>query len=173
MLSPFAHLAASGGELMVCNSFSKNFGLYGERVGGVSAVTRNGESAAAMRSQMKLTIRTMYSNPPIHGGLIVSTILSDDELSEQWRSELAEIRERIQKLRAIFVGKMNSLVPSRDWEYINQQRGMFSFSGLTVDQVNQLREQHSIYALTSGRINIAGINQSNLDRICNAIASVM
>lgn len=163
----------SGGEAIVCNSFSKNFGLYGERVGGVTAVAQSADACAAMQSQIKSTIRTMYSNPPIHGGAIVETILADQGLRKTWEAELTEIRQRIVQLRSSFVSKMESLVPEKDFSYINQQRGMFSYSGLNKDQADRLREAHSIYILGSGRINIAGMNDDNMDQICAAIAKVI
>ena len=163
----------SGGEAIVCNSFSKNFGLYGERVGGMMAVCQNADQAAAMQSQIKSTIRMMYSNPPIHGGAIVETILNDASLRKTWEEELTSIRLRIVDLRSQFVNKMSALVPGKDFDYINQQCGMFSYSGLTKDQAESLRNDHSIYILGSGRINIAGMNTENMDRLCEAIASVL
>jgi aspartate/tyrosine/aromatic aminotransferase len=170
---PIRQFVAAGGEAIICNSFSKNFGLYGERVGGITAISQSAEAAAAMQSQIKSTIRTMYSNPPIHGGGIVQTVLGDDDLRQTWENELTGIRERIVALRKQFVDKMTALVPEKDFEYINRQRGMFSYSGLSKDQADALREDHSIYILGSGRINIAGINADNLDRLCKAIASVL
>lgn len=169
---PIRNFIRSGGEVLVCNSFSKNFGLYAERVGGITAVTDNEETRAAMQSQIKLTIRMMYSNPPLHGGAIVDTILHDGELRSVWEKELAEIRNRILSLRSDFVSAMQERLPGKDFSYINRQRGMFSYSGLTAEQVKQLREKHSIYILNSGRINVAGINSQNLGRLCDAIASV-
>ena len=170
---PIRNFIESGGEALVCNSFSKNFGLYAERVGGISAISPNAETAAAMLSQIKLTIRTMYSNPPLHGGAIVNTVLHDSELRNLWTSELTEIRQRILELREKFVGAMQARVPEKNFEYINRQRGMFSYSGLTAEQVERLKSEHSIYILGSGRINVAGINSENLDRLCDAIASVV
>jgi aspartate/tyrosine/aromatic aminotransferase len=167
------HFVKSGGEAIICNSFSKNFGLYGERVGGITAVAQSAAACSAMQSQIKSTIRTMYSNPPIHGGAIVETILADAELRKTWKAELTSIRQRIVQLRASFVSKMEALVPGKDFSYINQQRGMFSYSGLNKDQADRLREEHSIYILGSGRINIAGMNDGNMDQICNAIAKVL
>ena len=169
---PIRSYVESGGEALICNSFSKNFGLYAERVGGITAVSQNEDASKAMLSQIKLTIRTMYSNPPLHGGTIVDTVLNDPELRQVWETELAAIRNRILELRSKFVQAMEAKLPQRDFEYILQQRGMFSYSGLTANQVERLREEHAIYALSSGRINIAGINSGNLDQICNAIASV-
>jgi aspartate aminotransferase len=170
---PIRHFVESGGEALICNSFSKNFGLYAERVGGITAVTQSADVMTAMRSQIQSTIRTMYSNPPLHGGKIVETVLTDANLRKQWQGELAEIRYRILELRSTFVDTMQELAPGRDFQYINKQRGMFSYSGLTADQVERLKQEHAIYALKSGRINIAGINNSNLQPLCKAIASVL
>ena len=170
---PIRHFVESGGELIVCNSFSKNFGLYAERVGGITIVAASADAAAAMLSQIKLTIRTMYSNPPLHGARIVETVLGDAESRENWKSELAAMRERILDLRTKFVDKMQQLAPQHDFSFINRQKGMFSYSGLTTEQVQRLREEYSIYALGSGRINIAGINSQHMDRLCQAIASVL
>ena len=170
---PIRHFIEAGNDAIVCNSFSKNFGLYAERVGGISAIAQSSDVANAMRSQIKSTIRTMYSNPPLHGGAIVQTVLTDAGLRSTWETELAEIRNRILDLRGKFVDKMQSLAPDRDFGYIKQQRGMFSYSGLRADQVARLKAKHSIYALGSGRINIAGINSGNMDRLCEAITSVL
>lgn len=169
---PIRTFAAAGGEGLVCNSFSKNFGLYAERVGGVTSISRTAVADAAMLSQIKKVIRMMYSNPPMHGGAIVNTVLHDAELRQIWETELEEVRVRICDLRKKFVAAMKLRIPDRDFEYINLQRGMFSYSGLTANQVDRLRDEHAIYALGSGRINIAGINSSNIDRLCDAIASV-
>ena len=115
----------------------------------------------------------MYSNPPLHGGAIVNTVLHDSELRKLWTSELTEIRQRILELREKFVAAMQARVPEKNFEYINRQRGMFSYSGLTPEQVERLKSEYSIYILGSGRINVAGINSENLDRLCDAIASVV
>ena len=170
---PIRQFVESGGEALVCNSFSKNFGLYAERVGGVTAVAQRSSSGLALRSQLQATIRTIYSNPPLHGGKIVETVLGDSELRKQWEQELTEIRHRILQLRATFVATMASMIPGRDFQYINEQRGMFSYSGLTVDQVERLRSEYAVYALKDGRINIAGINSNNLLPLCQAIANVV
>lgn len=170
---PIRSFVEQGGEALICNSFSKNFGLYAERVGGITAVAATADAGDAMLSQIQKTIRTMYSNPPLHGGKIVETVLTDTELRSNWQSELAEIGNRILDLRAKFVEAMQRLAPGTDFEYINQQRGMFSYSGLTAEQVERLKNEYSIYALKSGRINIAGINGQNLEPLCRAIASVL
>lgn len=168
---PIRDFIADGNEAIICNSFSKNFGLYGERVGGITAVSNSAEASSAMRSQIKLMIRTMYSNPPLHGASIVDTVLGNADLRGRWESELAEIRERIIRLRNDFVAEMSRRLPGHDFEYINRQRGMFSYSGLAKEQVERLRVEHSIYALGSGRINVAGINSANMQRLCDAVAS--
>jgi aspartate/tyrosine/aromatic aminotransferase len=169
--APIRKFVSAGNEVIVCNSFSKNFGLYGERVGGLTAVSNSAEISTAVLSQIKLMVRTMYSNPPLHGASIVDAVLSDPDLRSRWESELNEIRERIIQLRSDFVAEMSQRLPGRDFEYINRQRGMFSYSGLSREQVDRLRDEHSIYALGSGRINIAGINSANMQRLCDAIAS--
>jgi len=169
--APIRNFVAAGHEAIVCNSFSKNFGLYGERVGGITAVSKTKEASVAVQSQIKLMIRTMYSNPPLHGASIVDTILKDSDLRANWIAELSEVRERIIQLRSDFVSQLTERLPNQDFNYINLQRGMFSFSGLTKAQVEQLQTEHSIYALGSGRINIAGINSSNMKQLCDAIAS--
>lgn len=171
--APIRRFCGAGGEAIVCNSFSKNFGLYGERVGGITAVSHSSDASAAMLSQIKSTIRTLYSNPPMHGAQIVNTVLSSPELRQTWETELAEMRERIIRLRGEFVERIDKLIPADDFSYINRQRGMFSYSGLTREQVDRLRENHAIYALRTGRINVAGLNQGNIERICQAIAVVV
>jgi aspartate/tyrosine/aromatic aminotransferase len=170
--APIRNFVVDGGEAIICNSFSKNFGLYGERVGGITAVSNSAEASAAMLSQIKLTIRTMYSNPPLHGASIVDTVLNDSDLRQLWETELEEIRERIIRLRGDFVNDLNQRVPGGNFDYIKLQRGMFSYSGLTKDQVDRLQSEFSIYALGSGRINIAGINAGNMEQLCSAIAAV-
>ncbi len=170
---PIRDFILNGGEAFICNSFSKNFGLYAERVGGITVVGGQESSTRAVLSQVQANIRTMYSNPPLHGGQIVQTILGDAELRKQWESELADIRNRILELRSAFVERMSDLIPQRDFQYINEQRGMFSYSGLTAPQVERLKKEFAIYALSSGRINIAGINSRNLEPLCKAIAEVI
>jgi aspartate/tyrosine/aromatic aminotransferase len=171
--TPIRDYCRDGGEGFICNSFSKNFGLYGERVGGITAVASSASSAAAVLSQIKLQIRTIYSNPPLHGGAIVSTVLSDRQMRSDWAVELAAMRERIEQLRSRFVEIVNRITPAQDFEYVNHQRGMFSYSGLNPEQVERLKHEYGIYALTTGRINIAGLNGSNIERVCEAIAEVV
>ncbi len=167
------YLASGNREAIICNSFSKNFGLYGERVGGLTIVSPSEDARTAMQSQIKTTIRTMYSNPPTHGCAIVSTILGDDTLRASWETELTEMRERISGLRKSFVDTMKQFAPDHDFDFVMKQNGMFSYSGLSKPQAEKLRNDHSIYILNSGRINIAGINASTCEQVCKAIASVL
>lgn len=171
--SGLAQLIRPECELLVCNSFSKNFGLYGERVGGMTVVAANQEQAQTTLSHIKLCIRTNYSNPPKHGAAIVSTVLDSDELQTQWVGELASMRERINQMRSLFVDTLKAKGVEQDFSFITRQRGMFSFSGLTPVQVDQLKNDHSIYIVGSGRINVAGMTENNMDRLCTAIASVI
>ncbi len=166
-----------GAELIVCGSFSKNFGLYRERVGAVTFVAAEAARSATVQSQVKRTIRTIYSNPPAHGAALVTTILEDPSLTTQWESEVAQMRDRINGMRTLLVEKLAAAfaeggVAAGDYSFIQRQRGMFSFSGLTKDQVAKLRDEHSIYLVGSGRINVAGISPKNIDRFCAAIAAV-
>lgn len=160
-------------EALICQSFSKNFGLYSERAGTLTAVAQSPEIADALLSQIKRLIRTMYSNPPRHGAAIVHTILSSSDLRSHWQEELEVIRNRITELRNRFVATLDELTPNNDFSYIGRQRGMFSYSGLTKAQVQRLRDEFSIYIVGSGRINIAGVNASNNRAICEGIASVV
>ncbi len=171
--APLLLFAEKGLEFVVAASCSKNFGLYNERTGSFSLVADTADSAAAAFSHVKRAIRTNYSNPSSHGGAIVETILGDAVLTQEWLSELDGMRERIHGLRSKLVDTLASKGVDRDFSFITRQNGMFSFSGLTPDQVKELRESHSIYIVGSGRINLAGITSSNLDRLCEAIATVL
>ncbi|MEZ6117576.1 MAG: amino acid aminotransferase [Pirellulaceae bacterium] len=166
-------IASQVPEFLVASSFSKNFGLYRERVGALTFVGPNQSIAQAVLSHIKKAIRANYSNPPAHGGLIVQTILADANLTTQWHGELAAMRQRIHDMRSQFVEKMASVQRDRDFSFIRNQRGMFSFSGLNPEQVQRLRNEHSIYIVGSGRINVAGITAKNIDTLCNAIVSVL
>lgn len=161
-----------GAELVVCSSFSKNFGLYRERVGAVTFVAESAERKEIVASQVKRCIRTLYSNPPAHGAELVSLILDDKELACQWHGEVAAMRDRINGMRTLLVEKLAEEGAPGDYSFINDQRGMFSFSGLTKDQVDRLRIEDAIYIVGSGRINVAGITEQNVDRLCEAIARV-
>ena len=165
--------ARPGTELLVASSYSKNFGLYGERVGALTVVTPDADTANTVASQVKAAIRANYSNPPTHGAAIVCEILADGELRQQWDRELAEMRDRINGMRKLFTQAMAERLPDRDFSFIEGQRGMFSFSGLTAEQVDTLKEKHSIYIVRDGRINVAGINASNVAPLCDAISAVL
>ena len=160
-------------QLLICSSFSKNFGLYRERTGALTVVADSAEQAATVMSQVKLRIRYNYSNPPSHGGQIVATVLGDQELRARWLDEVAEIRDRINEMRHLFVKTLKEKGVVQDFSSIIEQRGMFSFSGLTKEQVLELREKYSIYIVDSGRINVAGMTPDNMDRLCDAIKSVL
>ncbi len=167
-------LAAVKGELLVSSSFSKNFGLYSERVGALTVVTPSADAAQRALSQVRISIRTNYSNPPQHGGAIVATVLSDAELRKQWEAELSAMRSRIQQMRRLFVESMRAKAPSRDFSFIQRQKGMFSFSGLTNMQVDELRAKHGVYIVSNGgRMNVAGMTAASLPRLCEAIAAVL
>jgi aspartate/tyrosine/aromatic aminotransferase len=166
-------LAKSCPEMLVVSSFSKNFGLYRERTGAMTIVGSDAETAQKALSHAKQLARANYSNPPAHGGSIVATILSDDALRAEWLTEVADIRNRIRGMRELFVKTLKDKGVTRDFSFITRQNGMFSFSGLTRDQVDQLRENNSIYIVGSGRINVAGMTEENMDRLCGAIAAVL
>jgi aspartate/tyrosine/aromatic aminotransferase len=166
-------LASTGRDMLISSSFSKNFGLYNERAGALTLVAATSEAAQAARTHIKRCIRTNYSNPPAHGGKIVQTVLTDPDLRAQWEGEVAEMRNRINSMRHLFVETLNEKGVTRDFSFIARQRGMFSYSGLTPEQVTALREKHSVYAVGSGRINVAGMTEQNMDYLCDAIADVL
>jgi aromatic-amino-acid transaminase len=165
--------AEAGGPLFVSNSFSKSFSLYGERVGALSIVAVSAEEAGRVLSQLKRVVRTNYSNPPIHGGQVVATALSAPELRTLWEDELAGMRVRIREMRQTLVAKLKEKAPNHDFDFVIQQRGMFSYSGLTKEQVGRLRDEFSIYAIDTGRICVAALNSRNIDTVVAAIAKVL
>lgn len=160
-------------ELLIANSFSKNFGLYNERIGAVTVVAENADAAERAFSQVKRTIRANYSNPPAHGALIVSTILGDASLKAQWVQEVTEMRERIAKMRTLFVDSLKAEGVTQDFSFISRQSGMFSFSGLNKAQVARLKDEFGVYIVGSGRISVAGMTKTNMPVICKAIAQVI
>jgi aromatic-amino-acid transaminase len=164
--------AATGVPLLVSNSFSKSFSLYGERVGALSVVAASAEEASRLLSQLKRVVRTNYSNPPVHGGKVVATALATPELRQMWEDELAGMRVRIKEMREAFVQKLKVKAPGHDFDFVREQVGMFSYSGLTKEQVAKLREQ-SIYAVDTGRICVAALNSKNIDVVVDAIAKVL
>ncbi|CUI04539.1 amino acid aminotransferase [Massilia antarctica] len=168
-----AKFAAAGGPLLISNSFSKSFSLYGERVGALSVVGASAEEAARLLSQLKRVVRTNYSNPPVHGGKVVATVLTTPELRQLWEDELAAMRVRIKEMRNTFVQKLKEKAPAHDFEFVREQVGMFSYSGLSKQQVERLRTEHAIYAVDTGRICVAALNSKNIDRVIDAIAKVL
>ena len=165
--------AATPGPLFVSSSFSKSFSLYGERVGALSVVTGSRDEAARILSQLKRVVRTNYSNPPTHGGQLVATVLGSPELRAMWEAELTAMRERIQATRRNLVARLQQYAPKSDFQFVLTQRGMFSYSGLTKEQVHRLRDEFSIYALDTGRICVAALNSRNIDAVAKAIATVI
>lgn len=166
-------LLDAGLAVLVASSFSKNFGLYNERIGALTVVEDDADLAVKAFSHVQAAIRAIYSSPPAHGGKIVATILGDAELNALWVSELDAMRARIKAMREAFVAGMAARQQAVDFEFINHQKGMFSFSGLTEAQVLKLRADNHIYIVGSGRINVAGITPANLDPLCDAIAKVL
>ena len=160
-------------ELIVASSFSKNFGLYNERVGAVTLLASKQEQTINAFSQLKRIIRSTYSNPPAHGALIVSTIMNDPALYEIWKHELTQMRVRIAKMRQLFVETLKAEGVKQDFGFISQQAGMFSFSGFNKAQVKNLRENFAIYIVDSGRISVAGMTKTNIPIICKAIGTVL
>ncbi|MBK0001869.1 amino acid aminotransferase [Erwinia sp. S38] len=165
--------AASHQELIVCSSYSKNFGLYNERVGAFTLVAAEAAVADTAFSQVKATIRANYSNPPSHGAAVVATILSNTALRALWEQELADMRQRIQRMRQLFVNTLQEKGAKGDFSFIISQNGMFSFSGLTKDQVVRLRDEFGVYAVNSGRVNVAGMTPDNMSPLCEAIVAVL
>ena len=165
--------AESGLSFFVSSSFSKSFSLYGERVGALSIITESREESARVLSQVKRVIRTNYSNPPTHGASIVAAVLNSPELRAQWEAELAEMRLRIRGMRLQMVELLANKAPGHDFSFVARQRGMFSYSGLTVEQVARLRTEFGIYALDTGRICVASLNQRNIEAVTDAIVQVI
>ncbi|MGM9489446.1 amino acid aminotransferase [Ideonella sp. YS5] len=165
--------AAAGIDFFVSTSFSKSFSLYGERVGALSVVCESKEEAARVLSQLKIVIRTNYSNPPTHGAQVVATVLSTPALRQQWESELAGMRNRIKSMRTALVEKLKASGVKQDLSFITTQRGMFSYSGLTKPQMERLRSEFGVYGVDSGRICVAALNEKNLAYVAECIAKVV
>ena len=165
-------LCESNPELLIASSFSKNFGLYNERVGALTLVGAP-EAAETALSQLKICVRANYSNPPAHGSHLVTTILGDPALRALWKEELTAMRDRINGMRQALVAKLAEMDVTRDFSFIERQRGMFSLTGLSREQVDRLRQDRSIYIVGSGRINVAGLSDANLQAFCEALAEVV
>ncbi|MHA2939100.1 amino acid aminotransferase [Vibrio sp. RC27] len=160
-------------EILVASSFSKNFGLYNERVGAFTLVSGDAELSTTAFSQVKAIIRSIYSNPPAHGSAVVTYILNDDALRAEWEIEVKQMRDRIQEMRELFVASLKAEGVQEDFSFISRQNGMFSFSGLTKEQVNHLKVEFGVYIVGSGRISVAGMTKSNMGPLCKAIAQVL
>ena len=165
--------SASGLQFFVSSSFSKSFSLYGERVGALSIITAGKEESGRVMSQLKRVIRTNYSNPPIHGGALVAAVLSSPELRQQWETELGGMRDRIRAMRTGLVEAIKAQGVAQDFSFVIQQRGMFSYTGLTAAQVERMKEEFGIYAVSTGRICLAALNTKNVDYVAKAIATVI
>jgi aromatic-amino-acid transaminase len=164
---------AAGIDFFVSTSFSKSFSLYGERVGALSVVCADKDEAARVLSQLKIVIRTNYSNPPTFGAQVVATVLTTPALRAQWEQELAGMRERIRAMRHALVAKLRAAGVQGDLSYITRQKGMFSYSGLSAQQMQRLRSEFGIYGVDSGRICVAAINNHNIDAVAAALARLM
>ena len=168
---------ASGLDFFVATSFSKSFSLYGERVGALNVVCADADEAARVLSQLKVAIRTNYSNPPTHGAQVVATVLDTPALRAQWEQELAAMRQRIKQMRSLLLDKLNARLAAdgkqQDFSFITRQRGMFSYSGLSKPQMERLRDEFGVYGVDSGRICVAALNTGNIDHVVSAIAQVI
>jgi aromatic-amino-acid transaminase len=163
-------LAASGVTFVVGNSFSKIFSLYGERAGGLSVVCDDAELASRVLGQLKATVRRNYSSPPANGAQLVTAVLSDPALAALWRAEVATMRTRILAMRRALAAELARTLPDRDFSYLTAQRGMFSYTGLSADQVDLLRKEFGIYLVRSGRICLAGLNEGNVAKVARGMA---
>ena len=165
--------AESGMTFLVSSSFSKNFSLYGERVGALTIVDQSQDESTRVLSQLKRVIRANYSTPPTHGGMVVATVLNTPELRAEWERELGEMRARIKMMRKRLVEGLAAHGARQDFSFVERQNGMFSYSGLTARQVERLRDEFGIYAVSSGRICVAALNSTNVDYVAGAIARVL
>ncbi len=164
---------AAGLDVFVATSFSKSFSLYGERVGALSVVCASKDEAERVLSQLKIVVRTNYSNPPTHGAAVVATVLTTPELRALWEQELGEMRARIRTMRQRLVDGLKAAGVARDMSFITQQMGMFSYSGLSRDQMVRLRQEFGVYGTDTGRMCVAALNSRNVDYVCQAIAAVL
>jgi aromatic-amino-acid transaminase len=168
-----AKFVAAGLNIFVSTSFSKSFSLYGERVGALSVVGNSKEESERVLSQLKIAIRTNYSNPPTHGGAIVAGVLGNPELRAMWESELGEMRVRIKAMRQTLVNGLKAAGVNKDMSFITTQIGMFSYSGLSKDQMVRLRSEFGVYGTDTGRMCVAALNSKNIDHVCQSIAKVI
>jgi len=173
MHGPSDIFVEQGFEMLVCQSFAKNFGLYGERIGALHVVCNDKKKTDDIFSQVNILIRALYSNPPKYGADIVKTVLSNPELYKEWRSELAAMSHRIIQMRNLLFDKLTELGTPGVWSHIKTQIGMFSFTGLTPPQCEALLKEHHIYLLNSGRISMTGINTKNVNYLAQCIDKVV
>ncbi|MBZ7590715.1 aromatic amino acid transaminase [Klebsiella oxytoca] len=166
-------IARAGIPLLVSNSFSKIFSLYGERVGGLSIVCEDAETAGRVLGQLKATVRRNYSSPPNFGAQVVAAVLGDSELKASWLAEVEEMRTRILAMRHELVNVLKETVPGGDFDYLLKQRGMFSYTGFSPAQVDRLRDEFGVYLIASGRMCVAGLNSGNVRRVAQAFAAVI
>lgn len=166
-------MADAGLSLLVSNSFSKNLSYYGERCGGLSVVCADADEAGRVLGQLKFAVRANYSNPPTFGGQVAATVMLDPALRAEWESEVAAMRERIKAMRKTLYNVLTTRVQDRDFSYLLNQRGMFSYTGLTPEQVDRLRDEFAVYLVRSGRMCVAGINEHNAKTVAEAMAAVM
>jgi aromatic-amino-acid transaminase len=159
--------------VFLSSSFSKSVSIYGERAGALSVVTASADEAKRVLSNVKRVVRANYSNPPTHGSQIVATILSSEDLRALWEKDVAGMRDRIKMMRKALVEGVQKRVPGADWSFILKQRGMFSYTGLTKDQVGRLRKDYSIYTIDTGRVCVAALTTKNVDYVADAIAAVI
>lgn len=166
------YFVEQGHQIGLCQSFAKNMGLYGERAGLFSLVTESAEEVKRVDSQLKIIIRPLYSNPPIHGARIAAEILTDPALKAQWLGEVKIMADRIISMRALLKKNLEDLGSKHDWSHVTSQIGMFCYTGLTGEQVDRLAQEYSVYLTRNGRISIAGITSSNVGRLAEAIHAV-
>ncbi len=169
---PLQQFAADGHEPVICQSYAKNFGMYGERVGAMTVLSDSADTAARVESQLKILIRPMYSNPPVFGAKIVQTILEDPALYALWLREVKTMADRIIGMRTALTQSLKTAGSTRNWSHISKQIGMFCYTGLTPQQVDRLAAEHSVYLTRNGRISIAGITPSNVEYLANAMHAV-
>lgn len=166
------HFVEQGQQIVLCQSFAKNMGLYGERVGAFSVVCADAEEVKRVDSQIKILVRPLYSSPPIHGARIATTVLKDPKLYKQWLGEVKDMADRIIEMRALLKSNLETLGSKHDWSHITNQIGMFAYTGLTPEEMNKLATEHSVYATKDGRISVAGITSENVGRLAEAIFKV-
>jgi aspartate/tyrosine/aromatic aminotransferase len=167
------HLAKRVPEMIVCNSCSKNFGLYRDRVGALLIMTQDSATRDIVQSQANNYVRTIYSMPPDHGAAVVAMILNDEAMRADWYGELNQMRDRLRDMRALLHDALGVAVPGRDFSHIIRANGMFSFLGISEEQVERMKTDHGVYMVDSSRINIAGITAGNVTHIAESVAAVL